>query len=1228
MLFGVKTLACRSSNALFCAGIATFIFALSGCGDPKQSFSQRVPAQAPVSTGAPVVTTNESRNRCEAATVPFGDSCNCETQNRSCTGNDCSPWDRHGDSWQAENCVVQAPASCTDENGTVIPHGGSQSRVAYPSSSVPAGSSCLPTAQSRSCSNGVLSGWTPSAGTNALSCTETRRRCENANVPYGSTCSCEDQFKVCSDGSCTDFSGHGDAWSATACSVGAPANCTDENGNTVPHGGSQSRSAYNEATPALGQSCVAVGETRTCSNGTLSPWNPSSPTILSCTESRERCETSSVPFGQTCNCETQNRQCSDGNCGGSWSGHGDSWSATACSVGAAKNCSDADGSANNGDTASRKRFEKEIVPAGESCQSESQSRTCNDGTFSPWDPDHYSKTSCSVCGAGTVPNAASTSCVSCASADASKPAWNSATLQCVSCESLDSTKPVWNGSACVSCSAFDSSKPIWDATIHSCKACDSDGSFGQALALPNVSDTDCKCENGATDPWISGSGDSVCRDCPAASPNFNTATGACANACTGGKAWTGTSCACPAGQQWFSGINHCAVPNTCSNGFTLDNATNACVCALPLQKFTRNGVDYCEAPVACDTAHGFDYDTVTNQCGCALPKEQINKGGVIYCEKLFCSDSNGKSGNGSASNPYLVCDSTSFDNIRYRSGSNFKQIKNIDLLNDSAKPFSCDSAMQATKPMMKPITNAWSAGDLVLNYDGQNYSISNFCYDSSLDTSVSSRSDIAIFPRLQRSVLQNMVLKNIDIKVSNGGGLMRIGGLASVLSNFSAIRNVQIDGKISGTATATNAQIFAGGLAYSMGASTESATVKTLQNITATVSVDLKDTTGTCKTSNYYTGGVQYLTEAAGVVHTFYDISLGKSMQNIVAGATRSTSAAQTFGMATLSPSPITVSSCASSGIVHRTSNASLAGMASYATIVSQGKSPHGWSGCADASGGILGLGYESDIKNAHAFIEIDSKGIECVGGVVGGLSNLNRSGVGITDSGADPLSTSSIGVQGGLYVGGVEGQGTAHFIRTSRSHVAVYAYPDAARGSYAGGVVGYLLWGVDITQAYSSAPVRIQNSAANQPGFNLGGVAGAASGTLRNVYATGSLSYAINPTVQSYMGGLFGYLQGTTTTVQFGHYRPANAMQLGGIVGRGGLVARKDAQATITNSYWDAQDSGQATDAGCAINDPNCVSLTPAQFRLQGSFAGWTFPTMWFIAPTANYPTLVDPAP
>ena len=107
------------------------------------------------------------------------------------------------------SCVV---ASCTF-NGSTVPNGSSV--TAYSTQSVPYDNSCSTYSQTRTCSNGTLSG----------------------SYPYAS------------------------------CTVAPAANCTF-NGSTVLHGNSVT--AYQSSLLPYGQSCSAQSQARTCSNGTLS----------------------------------------------------------------------------------------------------------------------------------------------------------------------------------------------------------------------------------------------------------------------------------------------------------------------------------------------------------------------------------------------------------------------------------------------------------------------------------------------------------------------------------------------------------------------------------------------------------------------------------------------------------------------------------------------------------------------------------------------------------------------------------------------------------------------------------------------------------------------------------------------------------------------------------------------------------------------------------------------
>ena len=158
-------------------------------------------------------------------------------------------------------------ADCTLPWGGILTHG--LSVTAYAAASVPFGNTCA--SQVRTCTNGVLSGtYTAEACTVAAPV--------NCTLPWGGPIAhgqsvtayaaasvpfggtCASQVRTCSNGT---LSG---SYAAQSCSVGAPAACSLPWGGSVGHGGSVT--AYAAASVPCGSSCAS--QTRTCSNGSLS----------------------------------------------------------------------------------------------------------------------------------------------------------------------------------------------------------------------------------------------------------------------------------------------------------------------------------------------------------------------------------------------------------------------------------------------------------------------------------------------------------------------------------------------------------------------------------------------------------------------------------------------------------------------------------------------------------------------------------------------------------------------------------------------------------------------------------------------------------------------------------------------------------------------------------------------------------------------------------------------
>jgi hypothetical protein len=138
------------------------------------------------------------------STVPFGQNCAAQAETRTCNNGQLSG------TYTFAACGVNQPAACMF-NGQTIAHNASV--TAYAVSTVPFGQSCAPQAQSRTCNNGMLSGSYTFA-----SCTVNQPAAcmfngqtvaHGANVTayavsqvaYGQTCASQAQTRTCSNGS-------------------------------------------------------------------------------------------------------------------------------------------------------------------------------------------------------------------------------------------------------------------------------------------------------------------------------------------------------------------------------------------------------------------------------------------------------------------------------------------------------------------------------------------------------------------------------------------------------------------------------------------------------------------------------------------------------------------------------------------------------------------------------------------------------------------------------------------------------------------------------------------------------------------------------------------------------------------------------------------------------------------------------------------------------------------
>ena len=181
-------------------------------------------------------------------------------------------------------------------------------------------------------------------------------------------------------------------------------------------------------------------------------------------------------------------------------------------------------------------------------------------------------------------------------------------------------------------------------------------------------------------------------------------------------------------------------------------------------------------------------------------------------------------------------------------------------------------------------------------------------------------------------------------------------------------------------------------------------------------------------------------------------------------------------------------------------------------------------------------------------------------GAYVAALAGYARGGTSITNVHADGSVTASSG-----YAGMLVGTMLDTSITYSSSSGSVTAL-DAAGN--AGGLVGQMSTTGSLDNVYSTANVR--------GNYNLGGLVGFSRGSISNAYAMGSVTGVADSGGQaaSVIGALIGFQLGGSITSSFATGYVSGAWDRGGLVG--GISGD-----VVTNSYWDKDTTGTATDAG-----------------------------------------------
>jgi peptidoglycan hydrolase-like protein with peptidoglycan-binding domain len=278
------------------------------------------------------VPSGSSRTFYYAQNIPAGESCSSYGISRTCNNGTLSGTD----AYKYASCAPSAAGSCTLDSAVVQ---SGQSRDFFSLATAPAGQLCSTYKLSRSCNSGTLSGnnsFNRASCSDSASCTVDGTTVPSgssalfysaASVPFGNSCTAVSQSRTCTNGSLSGSA----SYKYAACAPIGAASCT-LSGLTVAHGTSQS--FYSVASVPFGSTCSSVEQSRTCQNGTLDGTNTykySSCTVTppssdpACTldsvavqsgSSRTFYSVSAAPVGKLCSAYDQVRSCSKGNLGG------------------------------------------------------------------------------------------------------------------------------------------------------------------------------------------------------------------------------------------------------------------------------------------------------------------------------------------------------------------------------------------------------------------------------------------------------------------------------------------------------------------------------------------------------------------------------------------------------------------------------------------------------------------------------------------------------------------------------------------------------------------------------------------------------------------------------------------------------------------------------------------------------------------------------------------------
>lgn len=249
-----------------------------------------------------------------------------------------------------------------------------------------------------------------------------------------------------------------------------------------------------------------------------------------------------------------------------------------------------------------------------------------------------------------------------------------------------------------------------------------------------------------------------------------------------------------------------------------------------------------------------------------------------------------------------------------------------------------------------------------------------------------------------------------------------------------------------------------------------------------------------------------------------------------------------------------------------------------------------------DNVGGLLGRQNSGTIDNCQANVTITGNYSTKVGGLIGFIS------------GGTITNTSTSGsIFGGKYVGGLVGDQSGGYIQYCNSSANVDSSNIEIYGEI-GGLIGGYRNTARVEESYALGNVGSSTSG-NSKGGLIGSMIGAISYKVKNCYSKGSVIGA------GYIGGLVGnvfYDLGIENCYSVGSVTGTDA-NVGGLLGRLGY-------ATVTNSYWDTQTSGQATSAG----GTGKTTTEMKEGAIGTDFVDW-YTDIWTAVNNENYPQLID---